>query len=198
MRYPQVVEEGIMPHNYICNYDKAPYPGLRNNPLANKDIIPYLPCCFKRDHSEVEGNIYAHYYKGEELKKGKEQKQQQNFIITNKFTPYNWYGYLPENISKMFDMIDTRENYKFIRKGVSNRKSSFLECVMEGVWKETNILNVPEKRRAKILEQKRKLLATDISAALCKQEMYDFNTEEIINMIKILMFIWIRNILLTY
>ena len=184
MRYPQVVEEGIMPHNYICNYDKAPYPGLRNNPLANKDIIPYLPCCFKRDHSEVEGNIYAHYYKGEELKKGKEQKQQQNFIITNKFTPYNWYGYLPENISKMFDMIDTRENYKFIRKGVSNSKSSFLECVMEGVWKETNILNVPEKRRAKILEQKRKLLATDISAALCKQEMYDFNTEEIINMIK--------------
>jgi len=181
MRYPISEEEGFIPRNYICNHDNAPYPGLRENPLENKDLVPYLPCCFKRDHSEIEGNIYAHYFKGEELK-NLDKKQQQNFISTNKITHFNWYGLLPENITKMFKLFDDREDYSFVRKGVSNQKSSFLECVLEAL-DEKGILNInDEKERAVFLEKERKELSK--KSVLCKQEMYDFTIEEINNLIK--------------
>lgn len=183
MRYPISENEGFLPRNYICNHAQAPYPGLRENPLGNKDLVPYLPCCFKKDHSEIEGNIYAHYFKGEELK-DKSKKQQQDFIITNKFTPFNWWGNLPENINKIFDLFDPRENYTFVRKGMSNPKSSLLECVMEALHKETNILDVPEEKRSKFLNKIRLQLATKEGASSCKQEMYDFTTKEIIDKIK--------------
>jgi len=182
MTYPLSSEEGILPRNYVCNHEKYPYPGLRSNPLSNQELVPYLPCCFKRDHSNIEGNIYGHYFRGEELK-DKIDKSQQNFIITNKFTPFNWYGYLPENLTKLFEILDPRDNYIFIRKGVSDTKNSFLECVMEAMWKETGILKQSEKNRTKILQKERVKLANFVSAALCKQEMYDFTTTEIINMI---------------
>ena len=184
MRYPLTDVEGIIPRNYICNYSKEIYPGLRENPLSNNNIVPYLPCCFKKDHSNIKGNIYGHYYRDEELK-NKEDKKQQNFIITHKFTPFNWYGYLPDNLIKMFNLFDDRDNYTFIRKGVSHTKSSFLECVMEALDTKTKISNIPERNREAFLIKKRKELGNDLSlVALCKQEMYDFTTEEIQNMIK--------------
>ena len=184
MRYPISEEEGIIPRNYVCNYANAPYPGLRNNPLENKDVTEFLPCCFKRDHSTIKGNIYANYFYGEDLK-SKEDKEQQNFIITNKFTPFNWYGHLPENINKMFQMFDERTNYSFIRKGVLTENNSFLECVLEGLYKTTKINELEEKERIKFVKKERKKLSNNpISATLCKQEMYDFTDKEIIDMIK--------------
>jgi hypothetical protein len=183
MTYPKVEDEGILPRNYICTYKDKPYPGLRDNPLSNKDKIPYLPCCYQKDHTKIKGNIYAQYYKGEPLK-DKEGKKQQNYIITNKFLPHNFYGFLPDNIKELFDMIDIRDNYNFIRKGVSNTKSSFLECIIAAITTDKDIINATEEQWDKILKQTRKQLANSVSAALCKQEMYDFTTEEIINIIK--------------
>ena len=36
----------IEQRNYVCNYDVEKYPGLRNNPLSNKNVLPFLPCCY--------------------------------------------------------------------------------------------------------------------------------------------------------
>lgn len=179
MRYPISNNEGFIPRNYICNHLSSPYPGLRDNPLENNYLVPYLPCCFKRDQSTIEGGIYRHYFNGEDLKSI--IKKQQNIILTNKFTPLNWYGFLPENIIKMFNTFDDRKDYSFIRKGVSNPKSSFLECVLEALDKD-NILNMNDKDRTIFLEKERNKLSN--KPFLCKQEMYDFTTEEIINKIK--------------
>lgn len=183
MTYPKVEEDGIMPRNYICTYKDKSFPGLRKNPLSNKDKVPYLPCCYEKDHTKVKGNIYAQYYRGESLK-GNEVKKQQNWIITNKFLSHDYFGYLPDNIKELFEMIDIRDNYSFIRKGVSDTKSSFLECVMAAVTTDKTIINASEKKWAKILKETREKLANNVSAALCKQEMYDFTTEEIIEMIR--------------
>ena len=180
MRYPLTENEGFKPRNYICNHTHSPYPGLRENPLENNELVPYIPCCFKRDHSQIEGNIYAHYYKGEELK-NPDKKQQQDFISTTKFTPFNWHGLLPENIISMFSLFDRRDDYSFVRKGMSTSKSSFLECVMEAL-EESNILSVTEKNRAALLEKHRLELST--KPVLCKQEMYDYTSEEISDLIK--------------
>lgn len=184
MKYPQVETNGIIPRNYICDYPQAIYPGLRTNPLENRDVVPYIPCCYTRDHSQREGSIFRHYYYGEELLQNI-HKGQQDLITTNKFVPRNKYGTLPSDITKMFDIFDYREGYMYVRKGVCDTKSSLLECVMEGLYEETNILDLDEEDEIEsFLYQTRKQLANKNQAASCKQEMYDFTTEEIISSIQ--------------
>lgn len=180
MRYPQNEDEGFIPRNYVCNYDKAKYPGLRSNPLSNRNIVPYLPCCYTKDHNERKGSIYRHYYHGEDLLTNVNEGQQ-DLIITNKFVPCDKYGTLPEDITMLFNIFDYNEGYMYVRKGVFNNKSSFLNCVMEGMYEETDILDLDDKdEREARLYQIREQLANPANAASCRQEMYDFTTKEII------------------
>jgi hypothetical protein len=182
MRYPKTSDEGFLPRNYICEHSKAKYPALRDNPLSNRELVPYLPCCYERDHSKKPGTIYRHYYFGEELLS--KEGQQQELIVTNKFVPKDNFGVLPVEISKVFEVFDYSEKYKYVRKGVSDTMSSFLECVLEGMYDETGILDyTDEKERKKYLSIVRNKLSTDIFASACKQEMYDFSISDIKNII---------------
>ena len=97
-------------------------------------------------------------------------------------------------------MFDERTNYSFIRKGVLTKNNSFLECVLEGLYKTTKINELEEKERIKFVKKERiKLANSPISAILCKQEMYDFTDKEIIDMIKNKdIYILTQNILLVY
>ena len=45
MSFPIDNSNGIIPRNYICDHPKHKYPGLRDNPLSNRDLVPFLPCC---------------------------------------------------------------------------------------------------------------------------------------------------------
>ena len=187
MRYPKDDEpiEGVPARNYICNHDKAIYPGLRDNPLSNMDLVPYLPCCFVTDHSKIDGRIYRHYYNDEPLKTG-QYADQQDFIITNKFVEHDKYGTLPNEIIELIRLFDTDETYMYLRKGVFDTKSSFLDCVVEGMYEETKIFEKDldtTSKRLKYLTNLRKQMATVNWAAACKQEMYDFTTEEILKII---------------
>ena len=184
MTYPQTKDEGFLMRNYICNHKTAIYPGLRDNPLNNRDLVPYLPCCYTKPHEDKKGSIYRHYYYGEELRL-KLNAYQQDFIITNKFVPKDKYGTLPDDITKLFEIFDQQEGYMYVRKGVENNKSSFLNCVMEGMHEETNILQYQdEDERESQLYQTREKMATLAYAASCRQEMYDFTIDEIISAIK--------------
>jgi hypothetical protein len=187
MRYPLDSNKDFPQHNYICTNPKAPYPGLRNNPLQNKHIVPYLPCCYEKDHSIIPGKIYRHYFNGEPLNEIPENLGQQDFIITNKFVPQDKYGILPDDLTKMFDIYNYQEGYKFVRKGVYPTRSSFLECVLEGMWEQTGILQLgldTIEDRSAYLYSLREELSQAAQAASCKQEMYDFTTTEILNHIK--------------
>lgn len=187
MRYPLNNDEGFPPHNYVCNNPKSPYPGLRSNPLENKELVPYLPCCYEKDHDTLKGKIYGHYFRGEPLNEAQEDAGQQDFIITNKFAPKDKYGILPDDLTKMFDIYNYKDGFKFVRKGVYPTRSSFLECVLEGMWEQTGILNLGldtlEERSAYLYDLREKL-AQPAQAASCKQEMYDFTTQEIMEQIK--------------
>lgn len=185
MTYPDTANEGIPQHHYICTNPKAPFPGLRKNPLENKELVPYLPCCYEKDHSILPKKIYGHYYRGESLN-DTIATAQQDFIITNKFVQRDKYGILPDDITKILDMYH-REGYKFVRKGVFATKSSFLECVIEGMWEQTGILGMGldtlEERTAYLYDY-RERLSTAQYASSCRQEMYDFTTDEIMEAIR--------------
>jgi hypothetical protein len=175
--------EASQPRNYICEHSEYPYPGLRDNPLANSDEFPYIPCCYAKDQKSRQGSKYRHYYYGEDLP-GKGLSQQ-DLYTTNKFVPNNIFGTLPQNITKMFEITEPEEEYIYVRKGVFRNKSSFLNCVLEAMNDDTNILNFDEENdRNNIIIQIRKELATAELAASCKQEMYDFTIAEIIENIK--------------
>jgi hypothetical protein len=184
MRYPIDATEGVQPRNYVCNHKKAIYPGLRNNSLANKDKLPYLPCCYEKNHETREGSIFRHYYFGEPLA-DKSGMEQQDLITTNKFVPKDKYGTLPTDITKLFEVFDYDEKYMYVRKGVFDTKSSFMDCVLEGLYDKTDVLKHDAlPKRLAFLTLQRKSLATPERANLCRQEMYDFTTSEIQNIIQ--------------
>ena len=181
MTYPKKSEStyNFPSRNYICKESTiAKFPGLRENPLENSDTVPYLPCCYKKPHNVPGcGSILRNYEFGESIPEKK--NEQQDLIKTKKFASQDSYGRLPENMQKLFEIFDYDEEYTYVRKGMYNGNSSFLECVMEAM--ETEILTV--KNTEKYLATQRKKMATPENAALCRQEMYDYTTEEIINII---------------
>ena len=188
MRYPkddddQKDDKFFPSRNYVCNDTKSKFPGLHENPFEkNNDIVQYLPCCFKKDNNiPMSGSILRYYKDGEPLK-DKSTTNQQDLITSKKFAPADRYGTLPDNLNKMFEIFDYDEDYIYVRKGVHNAKSSFLECVMEGMYKQTGILGY--KDRNAYLAKVRAELATVANAAACCQEMYDYTLSEIIDIIR--------------
>lgn len=129
MRFPKTEEEGSQ-YNYVCDEKPYIFVGLRVNNLENKDRYKYIPCCFKKDQMGKQSSAYKEYYLGQTEKKG----DQQNILITNKIAPSDEFAILPKNIDELFFTID--DKYTYLRKGVSDTKQSFLECVLEGSSKE--------------------------------------------------------------
>ena len=177
MRYPK--DNSAFPsRNYVCNYPGVKYPGLHENKFEkNNDIVPYLPCCFKKDNDIPNSGSILRYYKYGEPLKDKSVSTQQDLITTKKFAPADKYGTLPDNLTKMFEIFDYAEDHVYVRKGVHEPKSSFLECVMEGMYRQTGILDV-EDRKVHI-ERERVKLATAANAAACRQEMYNYSIKQI-------------------
>ena len=186
MQYPKTDNEGFIPRNYICNHNINKYPGLMENTLENNDIVPYLPCCYGVNYATKPGSIYRHYYYEEDLK-DYSPKDQQALITTNKVCVKDIFGSLPKEMISLFDMYDYQKGYEYRRKGVNDTKNSFLECIMEGMYEETNIINIhkSKKKREKFLNETRNELTINLSnIATCRQEMYDFTTDQIIEYIR--------------
>jgi hypothetical protein len=181
MTYPKETEstKNFPSRKYICKDPVAKFPGLRDNPLENKDVVPYLPCCYQKTHNKKDcGSILRHYEFGEKLPEKK--AEQQDLIKTKRFANQDSYGTLPDNIKKLFEIFDYDQEYTYVRKGMYNGNSSFLQCVMEAM--DTDILESDDTEK-RLIEEREKM-ATPENAALCRQEMYDYTTEEIINIIR--------------
>jgi hypothetical protein len=167
---------------YTCTNPEYPYPGLQKNRLANSEIYPYVPCCFKNDQSIKPGSIYRHYYKGEDLEV-KETKQQ-DLIITDKILGHGKYGKIPDALQKLFDLLDLEPGYKYIRMGVKRDYNSFLTAVLTGLHNYTNVLDKSEKELEKFLEKTKKKFTSENTLPLTSQSTYDIDTKNLINTIR--------------
>lgn len=168
--------DGKNQQNYVCLNPEFPYPGLKENNLTNRKEFPYIPCCFKTDQTKKK--IYNWYYFNKEIET--EEKKQQDLIKTNKILGFDQYGTLPEQLEKLFQLIDNSPEYKYIRVGVSRTKSSFLNSVILGLHDKTKITNIQdeEERILSILETRKKLSLNNIPA-LAKQSCYENSIDEI-------------------
>ena len=166
---------------YVCNNPEYKYTGIRNNKLKNADVYPYVPCCFERDQRKK--SKYLHYYEGKELIVA--ENKQNNIIRTDKILKYNQFGTLPLNLENLFAIIDPDPKYEYVRKGVYKSRNSFINVVMEALNDETEILNIDgEDAREDALMEERLAFAKKNIIPLCRQELYDKTTKEIIKMIE--------------
>lgn len=169
--------DGKKQQNYICPNPEFPFPGVQINKLDNSEQYPFVPCCFKNDQTEKQGN-YRLYYHGEVP--GVKEKKQQELIITDKILGSEKYGELPVSLKKLFDILDMDSKYKYIRVGVSRSHSSFLEAVMMGLYIQTGILDLTDsEERINLVLQTRQDLSNDNFAPMAKQCMYDSTITEI-------------------
>ena len=161
-------KEGIKSSNYICEYPKYKYPGVRVNTLSNADKFEYLPCCYIKNQ-KMKVN-YRRYYEGEDIT----NVLKKNILTSNKLVDNGQLGYLPQEIEKFFNIIDDDINSIYRRHGVNRSKNSFLECVLFSL----------DSNDKSDIENIRKTLATDELISACNQEMFDYTDEDIIRKIE--------------
>jgi hypothetical protein len=180
MIFPKPGDDSSQQRNYVCNWPKYIYPGLKENKLSNAEQFPYMPCCYTSDQSEIKGSKYRHYYLGEDLLEGKDVGQKELYT-TNKFAPPDKFGTLPLPIAKLFSILEDNDDYTFVRKGTFRNKSSFLNCVLEGLNSDTNILEIiDEKKRDSYIKKLREDMSIDPTMLACtRQEMFDYNKDEV-------------------
>jgi hypothetical protein len=177
MDFPRA-DSGFPVRKYVCLYEEHIYPGLRLN-RDNADI-PFLPCCYKNDQRLDENSKYNNYFMDTEAKvKG----MQQDFITTKKYAQYGALGALPENLVKMFRVVDSdcvRPRCMYVRRGVYGQKNSFLQCVLDAV----NLMPSTDLRKTerKLVKIRKEQLSKASFAAASKQELYDKDISEIIRM----------------
>ena len=165
LKFPKDNEFGIEPKYFICDNPKNPkfkYPGLKVNTLENKNIFPYLPCCYE----DIQTNKpeYLNYYEGLEIKDTK--KIGGVYIYkTGKILNDDEHGELPKNIVKLFTINDNDSLY--YRQGVIRDKNSFIHCILK-----TKNIN-------KSIKKIKKELIKPNYIACCKQEMYDYTEDQI-------------------
>jgi len=148
MTYPKVVTNGVIPRNYVCEYRDAKYPALRDNPLSNKDIVDYLPCCYTKDHTKRQGSIYRHYFLGEPLRDEERETRQQDIIITNKFVNRNVFGVLPDNVQNVFKYntetfkIDREFCIRDVSQNIPDKKHKRTSGKRCNNWKRDELLDM--------------------------------------------------------
>jgi len=189
IKFPkEEIEDISYPKYYICDKEPYIYPGLQENKYKQtKELVPYLPCCF--EVKQTDKPEYKDYYFTDDIDKTSiatsigSRTTKSKYIVENIKRPLDRkiYGVLPPNLKRLFLMGDQENIY--YREGMLDTKSSFLNCVMQALdtknftaKSDYDILNILDKKRAE--------LTTDISAGYCRQEMFNYNINEIKNKIR--------------
>lgn len=164
---------------FVCPDDKNPYPGVKaNKDLSNKDLYPYIPCCFRKNQMDpTTKSKYNQYYRGIK-KETPAQAKTGHKIRGNRILEMNRVGSFPKHIEDLIRRY-SEEVVDIVRMGVPRSVNSLIHCVLMA-------LDVPDYMRLATAEEKeeytirvRQHILGAIQMAIFKQELYDFTGEEI-------------------
>jgi len=147
---------------YKCPYPDYKFPGLRENTrLPNKNIFPFVPCCYQK--SQQKSRNYKMYYNQELY----EQRINSGEIgKTLKILSPKRIGALPPKIDKL---LNYTTGIKFYRYGIPISVNSCLDVLNMATSKNENVENIR-------LELSKRV-------ELCKAELSHLTTNEIIKKI---------------
>jgi len=164
-----------------CPKDKAPYPGVKvNKTLPNKDIYPYIPCCGKKDQmSPGLKSTYNEYLEGD-IKSVEVGAKAENKITTNRILTPGKIGFLPKAIENLVKKYSP-EYTDMVRYGVIYSPNSMLHCICEAVDDPNYISLGSNIEKENYVINLRNYIRYNIHPGLLKQELYDYNDDDIIN-----------------
>lgn len=167
--------------NFVCPDDKSPYPGLKlNDELSNKNVYPYIPCCFKTDQLTADiRSTYQDYLSG--VISNKEKYNPDNVKKTRKIVNPDKIGNLPTAVSAVLKKY-SEDVYDIVRYGVVNGPNSLLHCICTAI-NDLRYLSYGWEGRENYVIGIRNAITSKTNPALLKQEMYDFTDKEIIDML---------------
>lgn len=159
------------PYYFVCDNEKHTVPALTENKLANKQLFPYLPCCFAASKNELKPGAALWKYLHGIHPSDQSTTTMGNVTIKGKIQlKPNVKGPLSLQIQDVFKII--KPNYKFMRIGVKgSNNSSFLSCLNKAIGINIDMDDV---------------LSNDehlINVGLLKQNNYDMNIQDICNML---------------
>ena len=160
--------------NFVCP-DETPFPGVKvNSNLPNKDLFPYIVCCYKKDqHNKTK---YKNYEAGI-LPVFNTGAKGNKIISSNKTVEADATAEIPVNIKNTLAQY-SEDSVKMMRYGTIGDQNSLLHCVCTAI-DDPNYLILDDENKSKYVYQLRRLIAININPAVCKQEMYDYSVEEI-------------------
>lgn len=180
LEYPGSLKPDEESSYYVCdNPDEGGiYPQLKENTLSNKDEYPYIPCCLKKNQQTKNQRILE----GEKIPKTANKR----ILTTPKVLTPGGFGVVPDNINAIFQpYIDAKQ--KLLRYGIPRDNNSFINAVVvalnidrfiQGTYKWTSLQRQSSKLRKKILDNLKQHIG------LCKQSLYDYEINEIIELVQ--------------
>lgn len=166
----------LNPKYYIvCPDDEYPFPGVRKNGLGNKNVYPYLPCCYGSDQMGKGVNSdYNVYYSGKERKYKRTAAKTR--IISSKIAGFKRRGNIPSTTLVSFLSSFFPGPTDFVRVGVPRDTNSAISCLLLAT--QPDAVDYSEAGMAS--EAARVRSGIDVHPALLKQELYDLSDEDIL------------------
>jgi hypothetical protein len=173
--------------NFVCPGDDKPFPGVRSNTdLPNRDLYPYLPCCFKNDQMSPDVNShYNEYYRGKSKRSEKKILAKKGHIIkTDKIISAEGeaYGLLPKSIINLLSKYSDK-SADISRTGVPVSPNSLLHAVHISI-RDPAYLRLSIMEKEKYVVRMRMAIANQTHPALVRQEMHDFTDTEIMEQLR--------------
>ena len=164
----------------VCPDNTAPYPGVKENPMENNNLYPYIPCCNQTDQT-IPGkkSNYNAYYRGAVFER-KGDKRRMN-IITAKILFPGGMGEIPVPLERiLLRYSPIASNFK--RYGVIRDPNSFIHCLLEALDYQ-DYTTLSEEEQSSFALDIRRSLPEQVQMAVLKQELFDFSIEDIENQI---------------
>jgi hypothetical protein len=175
---------------FVCPSDTFPYPGVRDNDLSNKEIYPYIPCCFGADQMDpTKPNLgYNHYYRDMVSQtKSKSNTKSNHTFRTNKVPAPGRVGFVSKSISDLLRRY-SETAVDIVRYGIVHSPNSLIHCVCLATDNPQykSLLNNPDAELGQANAEAfalavRRQIATTTIPGLLRQEMYDYTDTEIRN-----------------
>lgn len=159
------------PLYFVCDNPSYPFPGVRENKLANNNIYPVIPCCFTTDQIGDPNSTYSKHMRGEE----KKVTRHGTTSSTTKLLAAGQVGEVDLTISAFFNRYIP--NYRLKRIGLDpNNTLSYVIAIKLANGSITNddIESTYEFIINRIDDNK-----DPIYLELLKQECYDLTLDEI-------------------
>lgn len=188
---PTMAERQVMPYpkdnprwNFVCPDDNNPYPGVKvNNDLPNRDIYPYVPCCFKKDQMTPGVNSHYRNYVENRPTARRVGAKAEGKISTRKILVPDRVAFLPravENIVKRY----SDEYIDMVRYGVIYSPNSILHCVCVAIDDREYLRRTTEQQKEEYVTRIRQHMLATIRPSLLRQEMYDYADADIMDIFR--------------